>query len=72
VPPTPPRASGETREAMGAMLRPGNAGANTAADHMTVLDRALEQIPVEYIETIEILVRADSASATHDLADHLL
>jgi hypothetical protein len=55
---------------MGAMLRPGNAGANTAADHVTVLDRALEQIPVEYIETMEILVRADSAGATHDLADH--
>src|SRR5919197_4766065 len=29
----------QTREALGALLRPGNAGANTAADHMTVLDR---------------------------------
>jgi hypothetical protein len=29
----------ETREALGAMLRPGNVGANTAADHKTVLDR---------------------------------
>jgi hypothetical protein len=28
-----------------ALLRPGNAGANTAADHETVLYRALEQIP---------------------------
>ncbi len=27
------------------MLRPGNAGANTAADHITVTDRALAQIP---------------------------
>jgi hypothetical protein len=35
----------QTREALGAMLRPGNAGANTAADHKTVLDRALAQIP---------------------------
>jgi hypothetical protein len=60
----------ETREALGAMLRPGNAGANTAADHITVLDRALEQIPARYIETIEIHVRADSAGATHALADH--
>jgi DDE family transposase len=59
----------ETREALGALLRPGNAGANTAADHLTVLDRALEQIPAEHIETIEILVRADSAGATHALAD---
>jgi Transposase DDE domain group 1 len=60
----------ETHEAMGAILRPGNAGANTAADHVTVLDRSLDQIPAEYIETIEILVRADSAGATHELADH--
>jgi hypothetical protein len=60
----------ETREALGALLRPGNAGANTAADHVTVLDRALEQIPAEHIESIEILVRADSAGATHALADH--
>jgi hypothetical protein len=60
----------ETREALSAILRPGNAGANSAADHVTVLDRALEQIPAECIETIEILVRADSAGATHALADH--
>jgi Transposase DDE domain group 1 len=60
----------QTREALGAMLRPGNAGANTAADHKTVLDRALAQIPADDIESLEILVRADSAGATHELADH--
>jgi hypothetical protein len=60
----------ETREALGALLRPGNAGANTATDHITVLDRALEQVPAEHIESIEILVRADSAGATHALADY--
>jgi hypothetical protein len=60
----------ETREALGAMLRPGNAGSNTAADHVAVLDRALEQIPAGQIETMEILVRADSAGATHGTADH--
>src|SRR5215216_1000203 len=60
----------ETREALGGLLRPGNAGANTAADHITVLDRALEQIPTEYIEQIEILVRGDSAGATHGLVDY--
>ena len=60
----------QTREALGAMLRPGNAGANTAADHKLVLDLALAQIPAEYIEGIEILVRADRAGATHELADH--
>jgi hypothetical protein len=60
----------QTQEALAAMLRPGNAGANTAADHKTVLDRALEQIPAEYIEQLEILVRADRAGATHELADY--
>jgi hypothetical protein len=60
----------ETREALGGLLRPGNAGANTAEDHKRVLDRALEQIPAEHIERLEILVRADSAGATHGLIDY--
>jgi len=60
----------ETREALGGLLRPGNAGANTAADHQALLDLALAQIPDEHIETIEILVRADSAGATHGLVDY--
>ncbi|MHB1774067.1 MAG: IS1380 family transposase [Acidimicrobiales bacterium] len=60
----------ETREALGGVLRPGNAGANTAEDHKTVIDRALAQIPAEHIENMEILVRCDSAGATHGLADH--
>jgi hypothetical protein len=60
----------ETREALAGLLRAGNAGANTAADHITVLDRALEQIPAQYIEQIEILARADSAGATHGLLDY--
>ena len=60
----------ETREALSVLLRPGNAGSNTAADHVTVIDLALAQIPAELIERIEILIRADSAGATHDTADH--
>jgi hypothetical protein len=60
----------ETREALAMLLRPGNAGSNTAADHVTVIDRSLAQIPDEQIETIEILIRADSAGATHGTADH--
>jgi hypothetical protein len=60
----------QTREALGALLRPGNAGANTAADHVAVLDLALAQIPVEDVESIEILVRADSAGATHGLIEY--
>ena len=60
----------ETREALGSLLRPGNAGSNTADDHKTVIDMALGQIPQKYIESIEILVRADSAGATHGLVDY--
>jgi Transposase DDE domain group 1 len=53
----------QTREALAATLRPGNAAANTAADHMSVLDLALEQLPAERIAQIEILVRAPTALA---------
>ncbi len=60
----------ETREALGGLLRSGNAGSNTAEDHKTVIDRALAQIPAGYAETLEILVRADSAGATHGLIDY--
>jgi hypothetical protein len=60
----------ETREALGSLLRPGNAGSNTAEDHKTVIDLALGQIPQQYIESIEILIRADSAGATHGFVDY--
>jgi hypothetical protein len=60
----------ETREALGGLLRPGNAGSNTAEDHKLVLDRAIGQIPAEHVESLEILVRADSAGATHGLIDY--
>jgi len=53
----------ETGEALAAILRPGNAGSNTACDHFTVLGLALEQLPVEDLQR-EILVRAD-IGATH-------
>ena len=59
----------ETGEALAAMLRPGNAGSNTAADQIAVVEAALEQIPAEHIEDLEILMRADIAGATHDLLD---
>src|SRR5688500_1017199 len=59
----------ETDEALAGELRPGNAGANTAADQIAVCEAALEQIPAEHVETIDVLVRVDSAGATHDLLD---
>ncbi|MDN5670235.1 MAG: IS1380 family transposase [Renibacterium salmoninarum] len=61
-------------EALAALLRPGNAGSNTTADHITVLDQALESLPQDYRPTPgvgggpKILVRSDSAGATHGFA----
>jgi hypothetical protein len=60
----------ETHEALAMLLRAGNAGSNTAADHVTVIDQSLAQIPAEHVENIEILIRADTAGATHGTADH--
>jgi hypothetical protein len=58
----------ETREAMSALLRPGNAGSNNAWDHLEVLCLALEQLP-EGVDLASVLVRCDSAGATHLLTD---
>jgi Transposase DDE domain group 1 len=60
----------ENREALAAILRPGNAGSNTVEDHITVIDRCLEQIPAEVLEEIEILIRGDTAGCTHGLLDY--
>ncbi len=36
-----------TGEALAGILRPGNAGSNTAADHVAVLDAAISQLPAD-------------------------
>lgn len=60
----------ETNEALAAKLRPGSAGANTAADHIELLDAAITQLPVttkadDADNGADVLVRADTAGATH-------
>ncbi len=55
-------------EALAGVLRPGNAGANTAADHLAVLERALAQLPAGAANR-GTLVRCDSGGATHDFLD---
>ena len=61
-----------TGEALAAVLRPGNAGSNTAADHLLVLDRALTQLPDRWREgAMPILVRADGAGYSHALISAL-
>ena len=59
----------ETGEALAGELRPGNAGANTAADQIAVAEHAIGQIPEVVIEDIELLLRVDSAGACHELLD---
>jgi Transposase DDE domain group 1 len=56
------------REVLAGILKPGNAGANNAEDHIKLLDLALEQLPPSALDR-EILARSDSAGASHDLAD---
>ncbi len=59
----------ETGEALAGTLRPGNAAANDAADQIAGCEAALEQLPQEHIEELEMLLRVDSAGATHELLD---
>ncbi len=64
-----------TGEALAARLRPGNAAANNAADHLAVLDDAVAQLPTETaaghrpgepaaLVDRAVVVRADSAGCT--------
>jgi hypothetical protein len=60
-----------TGEALAGLLRAGNAGANTAVDHITVLDQALAQIPDSHRHGTDILIRADSAGGAKAFLAHL-
>src|SRR5689334_19043429 len=59
-----------TRECLAMLLRPGNAGSNTFADHKEVLAAALRQVPSRFRR--QLLIRVDGAGASHDLVKHLL
>jgi hypothetical protein len=59
-----------TSELLAIKLRPGNAGANTANDHLDVLADAFAQIPAGHRG--RLLVRGDSAAATHAVLDWLV
>ncbi|MCA1695533.1 MAG: IS1380 family transposase, partial [Actinobacteria bacterium] len=58
-----------TGEAMTVMLRPGNAGSFTAADHLAVLDATFGQIPAAW--RTDVLVTIDGAGASHEVIDYL-
>ncbi|GAB1340805.1 hypothetical protein ACE1SV_73950 [Streptomyces sp. E-15] len=60
-----------TGEAVSGRLRPGNPGANTAADHITVPDQALAQIPDAHRHGTDILIRTDSAGSAKAFLAHV-
>jgi hypothetical protein len=60
-----------TGEFLAAQLRAGNAGSNTASDHITVLEQALAQIPGAYRHGHPILIRADGAGCTKAFLAHV-
>jgi hypothetical protein len=71
-----------TGEPLALKLRPGNAGSNDENDHLELLDQAIGSLPAEYhlghepgndpgLVRHHILLRADSAGATHGFVSGL-
>jgi hypothetical protein len=56
-------------EPLAIVLRPGNAGSNTAADHLEATRLAVAQLPRHQRQ--QVLVRADSGGGTHEFLDWL-
>src|SRR4051794_12301419 len=57
-----------TGEPLAVALRPGNAGSNTATDHISLTRQALAQLPFHRVGTRpgrRVLVRVDGAGSTH-------
>ena len=65
-----------TGEPVAMLLRPGNRGANAAADHIEVLGQALTQLPARLAEPDDagrraILIRTDGAGASQEFVWHI-
>jgi hypothetical protein len=61
-------------EPLSFLLRAGNAGSNTAADHIAVVRAALAQLPGHRLGRRlgrRVLIRADAAGATHEFLNWL-
>jgi len=72
--------AGDQGEVVAGMLRPGNAGSNTAEDHLVVLGHAIDALPAQWRAghqagdhpddaAKELVVRADAGGTTHWLTE---
>lgn len=62
---------GGSGEPVARLLWPGNAGSNTAADHIEAARLALKQLPKKYRRSRQTLIRTDSGGGTHEFVDWL-
>jgi len=58
-----------TGELLAVICRPGNAGSNTAADHIAIIDAAIAAIPPKWRRNL--LVTIDGAGSSHAVVAHL-
>jgi hypothetical protein len=63
--------AGGAGEPVAGLLRPGNTGSNTAADHITATQLALAQLPKRFRRGRRTLVRTDSGGGTHEFVNWL-
>jgi hypothetical protein len=62
-----------TGEPLAILLRPGNAGANKATDHISIVKDVVAQLPIDtgYRVGRKVLVRTDAGGASHDFLNYL-
>ena len=58
-----------TGELLAIIPRPGNAGSNTAADHIAIIDAAIAAVPAKWRHNL--LVTIDGAGSSHAVVEHL-
>ncbi|WP_208622341.1 transposase, partial [Mycobacterium gastri] len=58
-----------TGELLAVITRAGNAGSNTAADHIAIIDAAIAAIPAKW--RCNLLITIDGAGSSHAVVEHL-
>jgi hypothetical protein len=58
-----------TGEFLAVICRPGNAGSNTAADHIAIIDAAIAALPPKWRHNL--LITIDGAGSSHAVVEHI-